>query len=175
MKAWWIWWANTNKNGLPFEDKVDFLTKVWKIPHYEIKNWYEIFYRWEKVAESYKKHNLYKLFLMPRWINYEDIISAKLLPDDAIFVIIRNTLFIVEIKFQECSWSTDEKLQTCNFKKWQYQRLTKTLWIDVEYCYVLNDWYKAPKYQDVLNYIQAMDCKYFFNDLPLDYLWLPKE
>jgi hypothetical protein len=25
----------------------------------------------------------------------------------------------------------------------------------------------------VLNYIQAVWCKYFFDELPLDYLWLP--
>jgi hypothetical protein len=30
-----------------------------------------------------------------------------------------------------------------------------------------------PEYRDVLNYIQAMWCKYFFEELPLDYLWLP--
>jgi len=175
MKAGWIWWANTNTNWLPFEGKVDFLTKVWKIPHYEIKEWYKVFYRWEKVAESYKKNNLYKKFLIPRGVDYKKIISAKLLPDDAIFVFIKNKLFIVEIKFQICSWSTDEKLQTCHFKKQQYQRLTKSLWIEVEYCYVLNDWYKAHKYDDVLNYIQSVWCKYFFNDLPLDYLGLPNK
>ncbi len=173
MIEWWTWWGNTI-TWLNFEDKVDFLTLIEKIPNYQIQNWYEVFYLWEKVAEAYKKHELYKKLLEPKWIDYKKIISAKLLPDNAIYVIINNKLFIVEIKYQKVAWSVDEKLQTCNFKKAQYTKLLKPLKIKVEYCYVLSNWFKQDKYNDTLNYVQAMDCKYFFETLPLDYLWLPK-
>jgi len=42
------------------------------------------------------------------------------LPDDAMLVIIRETLFIIEIKFQQVEGSVDEKLQTCDFKRKQF-------------------------------------------------------
>ena len=57
----------------------------------------------------------------------DEIISKKLLPDDCIFVIINNTLFIIECKFQQVAGSVDEKLQTCDFKKKQYQKLLAKL------------------------------------------------
>ena len=180
MKKWWIWWANTNKNWLKFEKDVEFIDLLATLKWYEIKKIenlkesYKIFFFWKNVAETYKKHDLYKWFLDKKWINRKELISAKLLPDNAIYVFINNTLFIVEIKYQEVSWSTDEKLQTCDFKKKQYERLLWWTNIKLEFCYVLNNWFKQEKYNDVLNYIQAMNCKYFFETLPLDYLWLPK-
>lgn len=38
----------------------------------------------KKVAEAYKKYELYKHFCEPRNIDYTKIISSKLLPDNAI-------------------------------------------------------------------------------------------
>lgn len=160
---------------LHFENKVDFKTLISKMKNYEVKNEHEIFYLWKKVWEVYKKHKLYKEFLLPKWVNFKEYISSKLLPDNAIFVIINNTMFIVEVKFQKVHGSVDEKLQTCWFKKAQYNRLFQPLWIKVEYCYVLSNWFKKDKYNDTLAYVQMMDCKYFYEKLPLDYLWLPSD
>ncbi len=172
MKKGWIGgWRTTT--WLHFENKVDFLTLISQMKNYEVKNNFEIFYLGEKVAEAYKKYGLYKKLLIPNGINYETIISKKLLPDNAIYVILNKTLFIVEIKYQEVAWSVDEKLQTCDFKKKQYTKLLSPLNLKVEYCYIFNEWFKDPKYNDVLNYIQSVWCKYFFDTLPLDYLWLP--
>lgn len=172
MIEWWTWGWNT-KTWLHFEDKIDFLSLIKQMKNYEVKNEFDIYYLWKKVAEAYKKHDLYKYFLEPKNIDYTKYISSQLLPDNAIFVIINNTMFIVEIKFQKVWWSVDEKLQTCWFKKAQYTRLFSDLWIKVEYCYVLWDWFKNSKYNDVLNYIQSQKCNFFFETLPLDYLWLP--
>lgn len=74
---------------------------------------FDIYFCDKKVAQAYKKQQLYTYFLKPKNIDYRDYISAQLLPDNAIFVIIKNTMFIVEIKFQQVSGSVDEKLQTC--------------------------------------------------------------
>lgn len=41
----------------------------------------------------------------------------KLLPDDSIYVILNNTFFIIECKYQQVGGSVDEKLQTCDFKR----------------------------------------------------------
>ncbi|NCO24983.1 hypothetical protein GW901_00450 [Candidatus Parcubacteria bacterium] len=160
------------KSGLTFEGRIDFLTAIQRQPNYSIKG-NAIFYKGEKVALSFKKYELYK-YLEEKGVDYEKIITKKLLPDDAIFVIIKNTLFILEIKFQEVSGSTDEKLQTCDFKIKQYRKLFSPLKVNVQYIYVLNDWFKKPEYKDVLNYIKSIDgCSYYFNELPLEKLGLP--
>lgn len=79
-----------------------------------------------------------------------------------------------EIKFQEVVGSVDEKLQTCGFKNEQYSKLLAPLGIAVKYVYVLCDWFKKDEYKDVLGYVQSVSCYYFFNELPLDFLGLPK-
>ena len=45
--------------------------------------------------------------------------------------------------------------------------------IDVEYIYLLDDWFRKPEYKDVLNYIQSVDCDYYFEYIPLNRLGLP--
>ncbi len=171
MKKDGIGGANT-KTGLVFEGKVDFLTFIESKPGYSVKN-NTIFYNKEEVALSFKKHGLYK-YLEKRGINYKKIISRKILPDDAIFVIINNTFFILEIKFQEVAGSTDEKLQTCDFKIKQYRKLLSSLNVEVKYIYILNEWFKKPEYKDVLDYIISVDgCFYYFNYLPLHKIGLP--
>ena len=82
-------------------------------------------------------------------------------------------LFIVELKFQQVAGSVDEKLQTCDFKKKQYQRLMDPLKIEVEYIYILNDWFKSETYKDTLDYVISVGCQYYFNYLPLQKIGLP--
>lgn len=171
MKKDGIGGAST-KTGLRFEGKVDFLTFIKSQKDYSTKG-SEIFYKNEKVGLTFKKYGLYK-FLEENGVDCKKIISKKLLPDDAIFVITRNTLFIIEVKFQEVAGSTDEKLQTCDFKIKQYRKLLSQINIDVEYIYILNDWFKKPGYKDVLDYIISINgCSYYFNYLPLKKIGLP--
>jgi len=171
MKKGGLGGANT-KTGLAFEGKVDFLTFIAKQKEYTTKE-DEIFYKGKSVAFSFKKHGLYK-FLKEKGIDYTKFISSRLLPDNAIFVIVNNTMFILEIKFQEVAGSTDEKLQTCDFKIKQYRKLLSRLNVEVEYIYVLNDWFQKPEYKDVLDYIISIKgCSYYFDYLPLKKLGLP--
>lgn len=123
-------------------------------------------------ARIFKKHGFYR-YLKEIGIDWTKIISKKLLPDDSIYVIINNTLFIVECKYQQVNGSVDEKLQTCDFKRKQYQKLMSQVNIDVEYIYLLSDWFKNPKYKDVLDYIISMHCQYYFEYIPLTKLGLP--
>jgi len=171
MKKGGIGGANT-KTGLYFENKIDFLTLIKKQNNYTVKGG-EIFYKGKKVAMSFKKNSLYK-YLEKEGIDYKNFISRKILPDDAIFVIVNNTIFILEIKFQAVEGSTDEKLQTCDFKIKQYRKLLSQLNVEVEYVYILNDWFKKAAYKDVLDYIISIKgCSYYFNYLPLKKLGLP--
>lgn len=77
------------------------------------------------------------------------------------------------IKFQKVAGSVDEKLQTCDFKKKQYKKLMSPLNIDVEYIYILSDWFRNPAYKDTLDYIISVGCHYYFKYLPLEKIGLP--
>ena len=157
--------------GLNFEKEKDILSLLRNTPGYSVEN-NIIRYNSEEVARSYRKHSLYN-FLASKGINYSEIISRKLLPDEAIYVIVNNTLFILELKIQNVPGSVDEKLQTCDFKKKQYKKLVAQLNYEVEYIYILSDWFNRKEYKDVLNYVLSVGCQYYFNYLPLQKLGLP--
>ena len=141
-------------------------------PHYSVKD-NDVFYNGDKVAEVYKKYKFYSVFLAKLDINWSKYISKRLLPDDSIFVLLNNKLFIIECKHQEVAGSVDEKLQTCDFKKRQYKKLMAPANIDVEYIYLLDNWFRDEKYKDVLDYIHSVGCDYYFEYIPLQRLGLP--
>lgn len=159
--------------GLRFESRITLEKAIASLPNYIVKN-DEIYYKKEKVAEFYGKNKLYRNLLEPRGIDYKKFITKKLLPDDATLILKDKTLYIIEIKFQEVAGSVDEKLQTCDFKSKQYRKLLAPLNIEVEYVYVLNNWFAKPEYRDCLDYVQSVGCHYFFNEIPLDFLGLPQ-
>jgi hypothetical protein len=177
MKAGGIGGGNTI-SGLHFEDKCDLLKLLDKVPGYDIgdvpgKAGDGIFFEGKLVARSFRKHNFYK-FLEEEGVDWESKVSCKLLPDDAILVIVRKTLNIVEVKFQKVAGSVDEKLQTSDFKRKQYLKLVGDMGLSVAYIYVLNsDWFDVPRYKDVLDYIRSVNCDYCFDELPLAWLGLP--
>src|ERR1700679_757793 len=127
--------ANT-KTGLKFEKKTDIVTLLSKVKGYTVRHGHTILFKGKEVAKSFKKNALYK-HLEEKKVDYKKILSKKLLPDEAIFVLSNNTLFVIEMKFQKVAGSVDEKLQTCDFKKKQYTKLMAPLNIDVEYIYIL--------------------------------------
>lgn len=170
------------KTGIHFEGRVDIVTYLntevdgyscAKKPFLNGKSMgYDILYNNKNVASSYKKYELYR-FLDAQNIDWSQILSKKLLPDDAIYVIKNNTIFIIEVKYQEVAGSVDEKLQTCGFKLWQYKRLLATLNYEVQYIYILNDWFRHAQYRDTLTYVISQNCYYYFEYLPLEKLGLP--
>lgn len=180
--------GENTKTGLIFEGKTDLGTFLSLQQGYEIKveNEYVVFkgervnisvrtvyYYGNKVAELYKKNEFYSALLKKLDIDWKMYISRKLLPDDSIFVIAENTVFIIECKHQQGNGSVDEKLQTCDFKKKEYKKLLSKANLDVEYIYLLDDWFRDPKYKDVLDYIHSVNCDYYFEYIPLYRLGLP--
>lgn len=157
--------------GLIYEGKVDLATFLSQQKDYAVVG-VNVFYKGEFVAQTFKKHQFYK-FLEKRGVDWQDHISRQLVPDNCIYVIINNTLFIIEVKTQHTTGSVDEKLQTCDFKKKQYQKLLSQLNIEVEYVYILDDWFRQKIYKDVLDYIHSVRCQYYFNYIPLQKLGLP--
>lgn len=163
--------ANT-LTGLIYEGKVDLKTFLNNQHGYRVVG-SSVIYQDEEVAQIFQKHELYSEFLAPRGVDWKNCISSQLLPDNGIYVIINNTVFIIEVKTQNTAGSVDEKLQTCDFKKKQYQKLFFPLNIEVQYVYILDDWFRKPKYKDVLDYIISVGCQYYFQYIPLQRLGLP--
>ncbi len=163
--------GENTKTGLVFEGTTDLSEFLNSQNGYKVEDG-NVYFNDELVGRIFKKYGFYK-FLDELKIEWKDLISKRLLPDDSIFVIIANTLFIIECKFQQVAGSVDEKLQTCDFKRKQYQKLLAPANIEVEYIYLLSDWFRKPEYKDVLDYIHSVHCYYFFEYIPLVKLGLP--
>lgn len=163
--------ANT-LTGLVYEGKVDLATFLNQQQGYRVMD-NTVFYQDKEVAQIFKKYELYSKFLEPHGVDWRNCISSQLLPDNGIYVIINNTVFIIEVKTQHSKGSIDEKLQTCDFKKKQYQKLFFPINIEVQYVYVLDEWFRKPKYKDVLDYVISVGCQYYFQYIPLQKLGLP--
>ena len=149
-------------NGLKFERETD-LNKALVENGFTISKT-QVYHNGELFGFSVPKHALYR-FLGEQ---SKKVLSKQLLPDEALIVPSLNTAFIIEKKFQVRDGSVDEKLQTCDFKKRQYERLMPEM--AVKYIYVLSDFFKHPKYADVLDYIASVGCSYYFNSIPLSVL-----
>jgi hypothetical protein len=106
-------------------------------------------------------------------LEWKKYISKQILPDDCVYVFENKTIYIIEKKFQQVGGSVDEKLQTCDFKKKQYEKIFSLLDIKVEYIYLLDKWFRKPKYKDTLDYIKSVGCDYYFDMIPLKRLGLP--
>ena len=168
--------ANT-LTGLMFERNVDFQKLIGSIPGYSVRKDHDkagmgVFFKDKLVARCFRKPDFYD-FLSESGIDWKQVVSKRLLPDDALLVIVHETLFIIEVKHQQVAEYVYRKLQTCDFKRKQYLKLVAPLGLRVEYVYVLNDWFRKPRYKDVLDYIHSVNCHYKFNELPLSWLGLP--
>lgn len=157
--------------GLIYEGKVDLPTYLAKQPGYTVTG-ADVYYKDALVAHVFKKQGFYK-FLDEHGVVWSDHISCRLYPDNCIYVIVNNTLFIIEVKHQHTAGSVDEKLQTCDFKRKQYKKLLSRLNIEVEYVYILSRWFENPRYKDVLDYIISVNCQSYFDYIPLQKLGLP--
>jgi hypothetical protein len=159
--------ANTNKSGLEFERETSLSTalgtagftmegdNIWRASLH--------------VGQLIEKNKLYR-FLDSEGVDWGQLISSKLLPDEACYSVSKRSVTVVEKKWQEVSGSVDEKLQTCGFKIRQYKKLFEPIGIEVKYVYLLNDWFAHPKYHDVLEYIQEVGADFHFKNLPLELL-----
>ncbi len=119
MKKGGIGGGNTI-TGLIYEGEVDLSTYLAKQKDYDIDGT-NVLYKGKVIAYIFKKHEFY-YFLEKNNIDWKQLISSKLLPDNCIYVIVNNTLFIIEVKNQNVAGSVDEKLQTCDFKRKQYNK-----------------------------------------------------
>ena len=161
--------ARTNANGLRFEQTTS-LDDALQDAGYEVRRCY-VYSGGERVGMSVQKRNLYSMFLEPNGIDYRTVNSKQWQPDECFINFEHRIAFIIEKKFQNSSGSVDEKLPGCHFKKLEYEKLFHPLGYDVEYLYLFNDWFYDPRYRDTLEYIRAMGCHYYFNEIPLNFFF----
>lgn len=176
--------ANTNLTGLRFERETS-LNDALISAGYCVKDHiiYDINHNF--IGLSVPGYSFYKTFLEKEYINikmndiylgpridYSKINSKRWKPDDVFVNYTNRTVYIIEKKYQKQDGSVDEKLPNCEFKKWEYEKLCEPKNYNVEFIYVLSDWYLQDKYRDMLFYIEHKKCQYCFNNIPLEYLGL---
>jgi len=112
----------------------------------------------EKSFKKTKQANLFKCFKDEM---NKDIAKAHGCknPDECYIDEEFKNIFIIEKKFQQCSGSVCEKIQTPDFKLWQYSRTFPDYTIIYIYC--LSDWFKKNCIAE-LEYLNFKNIPYFW-------------
>jgi hypothetical protein len=162
--------ARTNEVGLKFEQDTSLEEALRRasVKGVELDPQDFVIKNGQRIGYLSGKGRLYKRFL--KNIEFNKVISKKLLPDEAFVNEVEKMLYIIEKKFQHQPGTVDEKLQTCDFKLKQYKKLANLNGYDVKYIYLLSDWFKQDQYKDVLEYINSVNCYYYFNEISIDVL-----
>jgi hypothetical protein len=144
--------ANTNKNGLQFEEVVDLKDRYESIQtsrngigsEVNFKGHLRTFIEVSKSAlhKYMEKIGEKNMMLKPA--------AGCKLPDEAYIDLEKKNIFIIEKKFQQTSGSADEKLQTGHFKQLHYKELFPNF--KIYYMYCLSDWFKRE--ESALNYLK---------------------
>ena len=149
--------SNTNKNGLSYEKNTDLSDKITTLNDFKTSS--EIkFNNTEKIFKKTKQSYLFKC--MKDKIN-TDIIKAHGCknPDECYIDEENKNIFIIEKKFQQCNGSVCEKIQTPDFKLWQYSRTFPDY--NIIYIYCLSDWFRTNCIAE-LQYLDFKKIPYFW-------------
>jgi hypothetical protein len=164
--------ANTNINGLHFEQTTSLNTAL-QNAGFNIVNKYEVYDNNQFLGYSINQNKFSTLFLRQKGINDRALNSKRWNPDEAFINELDKTVYIIEKKFQHTSGSVDEKLATFPFKIREYKRLLEPIDYNLVYMYLLSsNWFNAPKYKDYYDYMDELDCPYYFDNLPLNAIGL---
>lgn len=147
----------TNKNGLPYEKITELDDKITIEKQLETSSIMK-FNGSEKLFTKTKQSNLFKC--------KKDKINTEITkahgcknPDECYIDEESKNIFIIEKKFQQCSGSVCEKLQTPDFKLWQYSRTFPDY--NIIYIYCLSDWFKKNCIAE-LEYLDFKNIPYFW-------------
>ncbi len=158
--------ANTNVNGLSYEEKTDLSclytdcvqTKKDKSRIVKFAN-----YDGEFINVNKSALHKYMTKIGEKNTDLQPAAGCKE-PDEAYVDNTRRNVYIIEKKFQQTPGSVDEKLQTGPFKKHHYGKLFPNY--NVQYIYCLADWFKRDEYASVLEYLQESDIPIFWGNDP---------
>lgn len=151
--------TKSTKHGITYEDLTD-LSKKYNIKSihdtYSLIKFsnYESSYIFTKQAnfiKYMKSINEYNIHITPA--------HGCKNPDECYIDIVNKFVFIIEKKFQKVSGSVCEKIQTPDFKTWQYSRLIPNY--KIIYIYSLSDWFKTNCKSEI-EYLDYKNIKYFW-------------
>lgn len=171
--------ANTNKNGLAFEERTDLITEM--TYHDSIIRAPRIGKRYTEMYDELSfdvspgrtfvriiKKQLAKYFNL----NTEYVFDGCVEPDECYYDKSNKILFVIEKKYQNGSGSKIEVLQTAPAKRENLSQVFSSLQIDVVYMYCVNFELKRFLKKVVLNYLTRNNIQVFYaylNDSNISY------
>ena len=149
--------SKTNENGLSYEEITDLNDKITILKEFKTS----IIIKFNGNEKSFKKTKQANLFKCFKDEMNKDIAKAHGCknPDECYIDEEFKNIFIIEKKFQQCSGSVCEKIQTPDFKLWQYSRTFPDYTIIYIYC--LSDWFKKNCIAE-LEYLNFKNIPYFW-------------
>lgn len=147
--------SKTNKNGLRFEVETNLMghSKLVYVKFHPQED--------SPIFIAAPKNNLDKYMIAHRQrANVGDGHGCKK-PDECYINEAARIIFIIEKKFQNCSGSACEKIQTAEFKRWQYSQMYPNY--KIVYIYCLSSWFKK-KCKKELEYLNLINVPVFFGD-----------
>ena len=154
--------ANTNQNGLSYEELTDLKDKFKSYNLNTTDNVYEVVFQGHtrKFLQA-NKCALHKYMVKKGERNLDLLPAAGCKqPDEAYIDPEEKILFIIEKKFQQTGGSVDEKIQTGPFKQMHYKELFPNY--KLHYIYCLSDWFKKDEYKSTLHYLKTNDIPVFW-------------
>lgn len=130
--------SKTNKNGISYENLSDLDDKITILESNKYSKKIK-FVDSEKCFIKTKQANLFKCMDDEIDKNVKKAHGCKN-PDECYIDKESKNMFIIEKKFQQCSGSVCEKIQTSDFKLWQYKRTFPKY--NIIYIYCLSEWFK---------------------------------
>ena len=135
--------SNTNKNGLNYEQMTDLNTefktiqegRYWKIIEFTDESGKTK--RYKRACQSNFKKSMMHFNMIDTSVP-EGHGCKK--PDECYIDYANLAIYIIEKKFQQVNGSVCEKIQTADFKLWQYRRTFPKF--KIHYIYCLSDWFK---------------------------------
>jgi hypothetical protein len=149
--------SKTNENGLSYEEITDLNDKITISKEFKTSNIIK-FNGNEKSFIKTKQANLFK-FMKDKMNKDNAKAHGCKNPDECYIDEDFKNIFIIEKKFQQCSGSVCEKIQTPDFKLWQYSRTFPDYTIIYIYC--LSDWFKKNCIAE-LEYLNFKNIPYFW-------------
>ena len=155
--------AGTNATGLAYESSTD-LMSVCDIAR-PVPNGHAVMFHGDDTYRTYILTSQSKVFKYLAPHKREDIKPAHgcKKPDECVIDETAKRIFIIEKKFQHCSGSVCEKIQSSDFKLWQYRRLFPSH--DIHYIYCLSDWFKTNCPAE-LEYLSEKNVPVFWGESP---------
>lgn len=151
--------SNTNKNGISYEEMTDLDDKLTIIK----ENKFSTLIKFNGNEKSFIKTKQAHLFKCMKYAMNRNIKKAHGCknPDECFIDTVSKNMFIIEKKFQQCSGSVCEKIQTPDFKMWQYSRTFPNY--NIIYIYCLSEWFKKNCIAE-LEYLDFKNIPYFCGD-----------